>query len=86
MTAPKASAPSVCAVTSAVSPVPRRVRVVTIDIENVKLPTSAISAGQPTVAVAGRSATTTPAKPTTTAVHLRQPTGSRSRVPAIAVT
>jgi hypothetical protein len=57
-----------------------------IDNENVNEPASAISAGQVSVPVPGRRQITTPAKPTSTALQRRQPTGSRSTTAAIAVT
>src|ERR1051325_3807681 len=61
-TAPNSSAATVCVVTSTVSPVPRSTRVESIESENVKLPASAISAGQPSTPEPGRRQTMTPMK------------------------
>ena len=85
-TMPNTSAATVCVVTSTVWLVPRRKRVEIIDSENVKLPISAISAGQDSAVTPGRRHTITPMKPASTALQRRQPTGSPSMVPAIAVT
>src|SRR5262245_39035931 len=84
--APNSSAAAVCVVTRTVSVVPRRLRVAIIDSEKVNEPASAISAGADSAAEPGRRHTSTPTKPTITALQRRQPTGSRSTVPAMAVT
>src|SRR4029079_15066012 len=83
---PNTSAAAVCVVTSTVSVVPRRLRVATMSSEKVNEPPSAISAGADSAAEPGRRQTSTPRKPTITALQRRQPTGSRSTVPAMAVT
>src|SRR3954452_21294391 len=74
--APNANEPKNCPVISTVSLVSRTILVTTIRIAKNTLPVSAISAGRVNEAAEGRSAITTPAKPTSTAVQRRQPTFS----------
>ena len=76
--APNSSVAAICPATSTVFEVARSIRVVTREAAKHMLPVSAISAGSVRLAADGRNASTTPPKPTSTAVQRRQPTCSRS--------
>ncbi len=86
ITAPNNSAPTICAVTSTVSEVPRTSRVQIINSENEKLPVMATAAGQDRLCADGLSAIITPIKPAITAAQRRQPTCSPRRNGDTAVT
>ena len=85
-TIPNSRVAAICPATSTVFDVLRSIRVVIIDTAKNMLPASAISAGSVKLAADGRSASSTPANPTSTALHRRQPTGSRSSMTDSAVT
>ena len=86
ISAPSANVPMNCVDASTISGVARSERVISIRNANEMLPPSAISAGQLTVCVDGRSAISTPQKPIRTALQRRQPTRSRSTIADSAVT
>src|SRR3979409_602452 len=86
ISAPSANVPANCDDASTISGVARNERVISISTANDRLPPSAIIAGQLTVCDDGRSAISTPQKPTSTALQRRQPTLSRSTIADSAVT
>ncbi len=86
VTAPSAKVPDIWLVISTTSFVSRSMRVTIISRAKARLPASAISAGQVSVAAEGRSAISTPAKPASTASQRRQPTFSPSSSADSAVT
>ena len=86
ISAPSRNVPPNCDDASTISGVARSERVISIRNANDRLPPSAIIAGQLTVCADGRSAISTPQKPTRIAVQRRQPTCSPSTIPDSAVT
>src|SRR5947207_14836203 len=84
--APNSRVAAICPATSTVFEVARNMRVVTSEAAKQMLPVSAISAASVKLAADGRNASSTPAKPTSTAVQRRQPTCSRSSTTESAVT
>src|SRR5581483_8102917 len=83
---PRRNVPTNCELAITMSGVARNERVISIRIENERLPPSAIIAGQLIVCADGRSAIRTPQKPTRIAVQRRQPTSSRNTIADSAVT
>ncbi len=86
MTAPSKNVPANCDDAITISGVARKLRVISINIENDRLPPSAIIAGALMVCADGRSAITTPKKPIRIAPQRRQPTRSRRTIADRAVT
>ena len=85
-TRPSSSVAAICPATSTVLDVLRSMRVAIIETAKNMLPANAISAGKVRLAAVGRKASSTPAKPMSTAVHRRQPTRSCNSTTESAVT
>src|SRR5271154_7227728 len=85
-TAPNTKVPANCVDAITISGVARKLRVISINTANDRLPPSAIIAGQLIVCADGRNAISTPAKPTRIALQRRQPTRSRKTTADKAVT
>src|SRR5229473_856594 len=86
ISAPSVNVPVNCDDASTISGVARNERVISINTANDRLPLSAMIAGQLIVCDDGRSASSTPQKPISTALQRRQPTRSRRKTADNAVT